>query len=96
MLVESGAGNGREDRIPDTLQALIAARIDHLPSASKTILQRASVVGRVFWKGALEHLSPDVEDIEGLLEDLHVEGVRAARAEVVDLGQAPPTASSTF
>ena len=71
MLVESGAGNGREDRIPDTLQALIAARIDHLPSASKTVLQRASVVGRVFWKGALEHLSPDVEDIEGLLEDLH-------------------------
>ena len=70
MLVESGGGNGSPDRIPDTLQALIAARIDHLPPAAKTLLQRGSVVGRVFWKGALEHLSPDVEDIEALLEDL--------------------------
>jgi class 3 adenylate cyclase/tetratricopeptide (TPR) repeat protein len=71
MLVESGAGDGVAGRIPDTLQALIAARIDHLSPAGKTILQRASVVGRVFWKGALEHLSPDVEDIEALIEDLH-------------------------
>ncbi len=70
MLVESGSGNGSPDRIPDTLQALIAARIDHLPAAAKTLLQRGSVVGRVFWKGALEHLSPDVEDIDALLEDL--------------------------
>ncbi|MDQ3381441.1 MAG: AAA family ATPase [Actinomycetota bacterium] len=72
MLVESGAGNDAPDRIPDTLQALIAARIDHLPPAGKRLLQRASVVGRVFWKGALEHLSPDVENIEALLEDLQV------------------------
>ena len=70
MLVESGSGNGASDRIPDTLQALIAARIDHLPPAGKTLLQRGSVIGRVFWKGALEHLSPDVEDIDALLEDL--------------------------
>ncbi len=70
MLVESGSGNGASDRVPDTLQALIAARIDHLPAAAKTLLQRASVVGRVFWKGALEHLSPDVEGIDGLLDDL--------------------------
>jgi tetratricopeptide (TPR) repeat protein len=39
------------------LQALIAARIDHLPPAAKTLLQRGSVIGRVFWKGALEHLA---------------------------------------
>jgi tetratricopeptide (TPR) repeat protein len=70
MLVESGSGNGSSDRIPDTLQALIAARIDHLPPSAKTLLQRGSVVGRVFWKGALEHLSPDVEGIDALLDDL--------------------------
>ena len=58
------------DRIPDTLQALIAARIDHLSPPAKTLLQRASVIGRVFYRGALEHLSPDLEDIEALLEDL--------------------------
>ena len=70
MLVDSGSGDGISDRIPDTLQALIAARIDHLSPQSKIVLQRASVIGRVFWKGALEHLSPDVEDIDALLDDL--------------------------
>jgi class 3 adenylate cyclase/tetratricopeptide (TPR) repeat protein len=72
MLVESGLGNGAPDRIPDTLQALIAARIDHLPAAGKTLLQRASVIGRVFWRGALEELSPDVDSIDALLDDLLV------------------------
>jgi class 3 adenylate cyclase/tetratricopeptide (TPR) repeat protein len=71
MLVEGGSDGGSgSDRVPDTLQALIAARIDHLPPAGKTLLQRASVVGRVFWKGAIGHLSPDVEDVDALLDDL--------------------------
>jgi class 3 adenylate cyclase/tetratricopeptide (TPR) repeat protein len=70
MLVESGSGNGAPDRIPDTLQALIAARIDHLSAPAKMVLQRASVIGRVFWGGAISHLSPDLEDIDTLLDDL--------------------------
>ncbi|HEX4745444.1 MAG TPA: adenylate/guanylate cyclase domain-containing protein [Gaiellaceae bacterium] len=70
MLVESGSGNGSADRVPDTLQALIAARIDHLSPDAKTLLQRASVIGRVFWRGALEHLAPDVADHTEALEDL--------------------------
>jgi class 3 adenylate cyclase/tetratricopeptide (TPR) repeat protein len=69
MLVES-SGDGASDRIPDTLQALIAARIDHLSPSGKALLQRASVIGRVFWRGALDHLSPDIEDIDALLDDL--------------------------
>jgi class 3 adenylate cyclase/tetratricopeptide (TPR) repeat protein len=55
--------------IPDTLQALIAARIDRLEASSKAVLQRASVIGRSFWAGALEHLSSD-EDVEAAIEDL--------------------------
>jgi tetratricopeptide (TPR) repeat protein len=70
MLVESGPGSAAADRVPDTLQALIAARIDHLAPEAKTLLQRASVIGRVFWKGALEHLSPDVPGQDDLLDDL--------------------------
>lgn len=70
MLVESGAEGADLERVPDTLQALIAARIDHLPPDGKTLLQRAAVIGRVFWTGALEHLSPDVAGIDGLLDDL--------------------------
>jgi predicted ATPase/class 3 adenylate cyclase len=68
MLTESGDGY-LPDEIPDTLQALIAARIDHLPPAEKSLLHRAAVIGRVFWHGALAHLSPGAE-VDELLDDL--------------------------
>jgi class 3 adenylate cyclase/tetratricopeptide (TPR) repeat protein len=58
------------DAIPDTLQALIAARIDRLSAQEKMLLQRASVIGRVFWRGALDHLAPDLEDVDSHLDDL--------------------------
>jgi class 3 adenylate cyclase/tetratricopeptide (TPR) repeat protein len=62
--------DGRQERIPDTLQALIAARIDRLPPTSRRLVQRASVMGRVFLRGALVHLSPDVDDVDAVLDDL--------------------------
>jgi class 3 adenylate cyclase len=37
--------------IPDTVQAVLAARIDLLEPVDKRTLQRAAVVGRVFWPG---------------------------------------------
>jgi tetratricopeptide (TPR) repeat protein len=58
------------DRIPDTLQALIAARIDRLPSAQRAVLQRAAAMGRIFMVGALEHLSADIEDVYAALDGL--------------------------
>src|SRR4051795_12556255 len=70
MLAEDGsAGIGR---IPDTLQALIAARIDRLAPEAKALLQRAAVIGRIFWEGALERLSPELESLEGTLDDLRL------------------------
>src|ERR671935_56947 len=57
-------------RIPDTLQALIAARIDRLPPDEKAVLQRASVIGRTFWGGAIADLTPAVEELESVLETL--------------------------
>jgi class 3 adenylate cyclase/tetratricopeptide (TPR) repeat protein/Arc/MetJ family transcription regulator len=53
-------------RIPDSIQALIAARIDTLDPDDKRLLQRAALVGRVFWRGALDALSPDVDVAAGL------------------------------
>jgi class 3 adenylate cyclase/tetratricopeptide (TPR) repeat protein len=49
------------DRIPDTVQALIAARIDRLPPEEKRVLQSAALIGRVFWRGALDRLAPDLD-----------------------------------
>ncbi len=68
MLAER-QGRGAE-RIPDTLLALIAARIDRLPAPQRRLLQRASVMGRLFMRGALVHISPDVDDVEERLADL--------------------------
>jgi len=68
MLAER-QGRGVE-RIPDTLQALIAARIDRLPAPQRRLLQRASVMGRLFMRGALEHLSPDVDDVDERIGEL--------------------------
>jgi class 3 adenylate cyclase/tetratricopeptide (TPR) repeat protein len=70
MLAEDGAqGIGR---IPDTLQALIAARIDRLAPEAKALLQRAAVVGRIFWQSAIEWLSPELETLEQHLDDLRL------------------------
>jgi class 3 adenylate cyclase/tetratricopeptide (TPR) repeat protein len=67
----SEADSSRIDRIPDTLQALIAARIDHLPPGEKSVLQRAAVIGRAFWAGAVEYLGDDGDgELEPLLDDL--------------------------
>ena len=70
------------ERIPDTIQALIGARIDRLPGPERTVLQRAAAMGRIFMAGALAKLSPDVEDVgvalDGLLlRDLIVREPRA-------------------
>jgi class 3 adenylate cyclase len=54
--------------VPDTVQAVLAARIDLLPEIEKAALQAAAVIGRVFWTGAVSHLldgaSPDFAVLE--------------------------------
>jgi class 3 adenylate cyclase/tetratricopeptide (TPR) repeat protein len=67
MLAEGADGRVA---IPDTVQALIAARIDALPRGAKLVLQRASVIGRVFWRDAVTHVSSDVDDVDDVLDAL--------------------------
>jgi class 3 adenylate cyclase/tetratricopeptide (TPR) repeat protein len=67
MLVEQG--EGAAVRIPDTLQALIAARIDTLPPASRSVLRHGALIGRVFWRGAILELDPAL-DVDAALADL--------------------------
>ncbi len=57
------------DRIPDSVQASIAARIDRLGVGEKRLLQSAALIGRVFWRGALDRLVPDL-DVDSLLDGL--------------------------
>jgi hypothetical protein len=54
--------------IPDSVQALVAARIDLLPPSEKRALQAAAVTGRVFWNGPLTMLLGGLEPDFHLLE----------------------------
>ncbi|MDX6549251.1 MAG: hypothetical protein QOG33_2801 [Gaiellales bacterium] len=44
---------GAELPVPESVQGLIAARLDDLPAHEKRLLQDASVLGKVVWLGAL-------------------------------------------
>ena len=45
--------------LPETVQGVIAARIDGLPPEDKELLQDAAVVGKVFWAGAVAAMTGD-------------------------------------
>jgi class 3 adenylate cyclase/tetratricopeptide (TPR) repeat protein len=53
-MLEGGAV-GHE--VPETLQGVVAARVDGLPADEKMLLQDAAVLGKVFWTDALATLS---------------------------------------
>ena len=73
-LVQSGDGwtVGRSDAgsaMPDTVHAVLAARIDRLPALEKAALQAGAVVGRVFWGTPVAHLLDGAEPDFGVLEE---------------------------
>ncbi len=45
-----------EVRVPATLTGVLQSRLDGLPLPERETLQKASVVGRVFWSNVVEHL----------------------------------------
>src|SRR5262249_18452240 len=47
----------RELPLPDTVQGIIAARLDALAPAEKAVVQAASVIGRSSWIGALSSVT---------------------------------------
>ncbi len=46
-----------EERIPATLTGVLQARLDSLPPLERAVMERASVIGKVFWDGAVARLS---------------------------------------
>jgi predicted ATPase/class 3 adenylate cyclase len=52
-----GHDPGNELPLPETVQGLIAARIDGLAPEEKEVLQAAAVVGKVFWLGVVAALA---------------------------------------
>ena len=53
---ESGA---RAETLPKTIRGLVAARLDALPTEERDVILDGSIVGRSFWRGALERIARD-------------------------------------
>jgi class 3 adenylate cyclase len=45
------------DELPDSVQGILAARVDRLAAGEKAALQAASVIGRIFWSGPTRELA---------------------------------------
>jgi class 3 adenylate cyclase/tetratricopeptide (TPR) repeat protein len=70
-MVEELGDDGRGLRLPESVQGIIAARLDALPIDEKLLLQDAAVIGKVFWLGALERIGDrDRREAELLLHRL--------------------------
>jgi class 3 adenylate cyclase len=67
-LVEaSGTSDAAAIQVPPTIQALLAARLDQLDPAELRALERGSIEGQSFHRGALTALTPEDADLPQLL-----------------------------
>src|SRR5439155_3472993 len=76
--------------IPDTVQGVLAARMDLLPPFEKRVLQLASVVGRTFWTGAVASLlepDPSTTELDAALSRLERRGLVHARIGSMIVGE---------
>ncbi|HXN57719.1 MAG TPA: adenylate/guanylate cyclase domain-containing protein [Candidatus Angelobacter sp.] len=71
MLVRRGTGwqvaGTLPTALPDTVLAVLGARIDGLPAAEKRALQEAAVMGRVFWEAPVRRATADPDVTSSLL-----------------------------
>ena len=74
-------GDSEQVEVPESVQALIAARLDTLTPERKALLQDAAVLGKVFWAGALAEMGGrEPREVEQALHELgRKELVRPAR-----------------
>jgi len=76
-----------EVRVPPTIQALLSARLDGLPTGERAVIERGAVEGQIFHRGAVAELAPpDVrETVPAHLRSLsRKELVRPGRSDFVD------------
>jgi class 3 adenylate cyclase len=56
--------------LPTNIRGVVSARLDILPPNERAVLLDASVVGKVFWRGALTEMSADGDRVSELLDSL--------------------------
>jgi class 3 adenylate cyclase/tetratricopeptide (TPR) repeat protein len=58
-MVAMAAETDGEVAVPSNLQALLAARLDQLETPERSVLERGSIEGEIFHRGAVQALAPD-------------------------------------
>jgi class 3 adenylate cyclase/tetratricopeptide (TPR) repeat protein len=78
-------GDAESAHLPETIQGIIAARLDRLSSGEKELLHDAAVLGKVFWLGGVLD-GRERADVEQHLHALERKGFvqRARRSSVSD------------
>jgi len=66
-MVELARESDGEVAVPPTIHALLAARLDGLPADERAVLERGSVEGQVFHRGAVLALAPDEGQVDSRL-----------------------------
>ncbi|HEY7705341.1 MAG TPA: AAA family ATPase [Acidimicrobiia bacterium] len=70
----------QELQLPTSVRGVIASRLDALPDRYLAVLRAAAVIGRVFWEGALAHITGEPSDeLAVILAKLGVKDLIAAR-----------------
>jgi class 3 adenylate cyclase/predicted ATPase len=73
--------------VPETVQALIGSRLDTLGGSDKRVAQQASVVGAVFWPGAVAHIGAHNGNLQSSLDTLERRDFVHARRETAVVGE---------
>ena len=82
MLAMASTTDG-EVVVPPTLRALLAARLDQLEPAERSVLERGAVEGEIFHRGAVQALAPDEGPVTPRLAALvRKELIRPARPQL--------------
>jgi class 3 adenylate cyclase len=68
--VAAEAGGRGPAAVPDTVQDVLSARVDHLPEASRRLLQRAAVIGRQFSARLLRAVWDEPDTLDDDLREL--------------------------
>jgi class 3 adenylate cyclase len=56
--------------LPANIRGIVSARLDALPTGARSLLLDASVIGRIFWRGALARLGGEPGALTALLDSL--------------------------
>jgi class 3 adenylate cyclase len=72
-------------QVPDSLQGVLLSRLDRLPEDTKRVIQKASVIGRVFLFRVLEHMAREETVLESQIAFLEDAALVRERARIPEI-----------